>query len=144
MREKPLINRIEVVQVEYEIPDLGREPTIGLPVYRPGNTHVMQANSVRIHTSMGLTGEYVGGNPTEHAGLATIAPSLLGRNALEREEFYNDTKQALRQQAGMGLGVVDIALWDLAGKYYDAPIYQHLGGTAKKSCNATPAPMWAT
>jgi L-alanine-DL-glutamate epimerase-like enolase superfamily enzyme len=27
----------------------------------------------------------------------------------------------------MGLGPIDIALWDLAGKYYDAPIHELLG-----------------
>ena len=44
----------------------------------------------------------------------------------------NDFKQAMRQQARMGVGVVDIALWDLAGKYHDAPIYELLGGSQKK------------
>jgi L-alanine-DL-glutamate epimerase-like enolase superfamily enzyme len=38
----------------------------------------------------------------------------------------------MRQQARMGVGVVDIALWHLAGKYHDAPIYELLGGSQKK------------
>ena len=37
-------------------------------------------------------------------------------------------EQALRQVARIGLAQVDIALWDLAGKYYQAPIYRLLGG----------------
>jgi L-alanine-DL-glutamate epimerase-like enolase superfamily enzyme len=57
-----------------------------------------------------------------------IARSLIGRNALDREAIYNDAKQALRQHARMGMSQVDIALWDLAGKFYDAPIYELLGG----------------
>ncbi len=37
-------------------------------------------------------------------------------------------KRALRQVARIGLAPVDIALWDLAGKYYQTPIYRLLGG----------------
>jgi len=56
-----------------------------------------------------------------------FASSLIGRNALDREAIYNDAKQALRQHARMGMSQVDIALWDLAGKFYEAPIYELLG-----------------
>ena len=38
----------------------------------------------------------------------------------------------------MGMGVVDVALWDLAGKYYNAPVYELLGGSQRKlPCYAT-------
>jgi L-alanine-DL-glutamate epimerase-like enolase superfamily enzyme len=131
MKDKPIITRIELVHFEYELADHGREPTIAIPVYRPGSTHRMQANAIRIHTNLGITGEYVGGSATEYAGLSMFASSLVGRNALGREEIYNDAKQALRQHAGMGLGVMDIALWDLAGKYYGAPLYELLGGSRR-------------
>ena len=68
----------------------------------------------------------------DFVAIAGLAPILIGRNALGREVIYNDLKQAIRQQARMGTGVVDIALWDLAGKYHDAPIYELLGGSQKK------------
>jgi L-alanine-DL-glutamate epimerase-like enolase superfamily enzyme len=132
MKGKPLITSIEVVHFAYELKDLGLEPTIRIPLYQPGNTLRMQGNAIRVHTSEGLTGEYVGGTGTEYAGLAAFAPSLVGRNALGREEIFNDVKQTMRQQARMGLGVVDVALWDLAGKYYGAPIYELLGGSTRK------------
>ncbi|GIT66466.1 MAG: hypothetical protein Ct9H300mP24_8440 [Candidatus Neomarinimicrobiota bacterium] len=32
----------------------------------------------------------------------------------------------------MGRGPIDIALWDLAGKLYDAPIFELLGGWKSK------------
>jgi len=92
MRDRPLITHIEVVQFEYDLRDVGREPIIAIPIYRPGNTHRMRAGAIRIHTDVGLTGEYVGGNATEYAGLPMFAPSLLGRSALDREEIYNDAK----------------------------------------------------
>ena len=45
-----------------------------------------------------------------------FAPFLIGRNALERERFYNQAKVILRKNDRMGIGPVDIALWDLAGQ----------------------------
>ena len=132
MKQRPHITRIEVLQFEYTLQDIGPEPTIGIPVYSPGNTHRMLGTCLRIHTDVGITGEYVGGTPTEYAALPMFARSLVGRNALGREGVYNDAKQATRQHARMGTGVVDMALWDLAGKYYDAPVYELLGGSRKK------------
>ena len=60
-----------------------------------------------------------------HSALTSI---LLGQNALERESFHKHANRATRQSARMGVGAVDVALWDLAGKYFDAPIYRLLGG----------------
>ncbi|MBT4516066.1 MAG: mandelate racemase, partial [Chloroflexi bacterium] len=61
-----------------------------------------------------------------------LASRLIGKNALDRELFYNDAKQALRQQAGMGRSQIDIALWDIAGKLFDAPVHQLLGTYRKE------------
>jgi L-alanine-DL-glutamate epimerase-like enolase superfamily enzyme len=61
-----------------------------------------------------------------------FASFLIGKNALERELFYNQAKAILRKTDRMGIGPVDIALWDLAGKLYDAPIYRLLGGYREK------------
>ena len=141
MRDRPRVTRIEVLQFEYMVPDIGREPTTGVPTYTPGSAHRMVANALRIHSDAGITGEYVGGNATEYAALPAFAPFLIGRNALGREDIYNDAKWATRYHARMGMGVVDIALWDLAGKYHDAPVYELLGGSRRKlPCYASTYP----
>lgn len=132
MRTKPRITRIEVTQPAYELRDIGREPTIAIPIYEPGGQLRATATAIRVYTDAGITGEYVGGSVTEYSALPQFASYLIGKNALDREAIYNDAKQALRQHARMGMGVVDIALWDLAGKYYDAPIYELLGGSKTK------------
>ena len=132
MRTRPTIDSIEIIEFEYEMADVGAEPTIGLPVYKPGARAARRANAVRIRSDSGPVGEYVGGSAPDYAVIPMLAPTLIGRCALNREDIYNDTKQATRQLARMGVGVLDMALWDLAGRYYDAPVYELLGGTGKK------------
>ena len=83
---------------------------------------------IRIHTDEGLTGEYVSIAPATFEQINMFAPFLIGRNALERERFYNQAKVILRKHDRMGIGPVDIALWDLAGKLHQAPVYRLLGG----------------
>jgi len=56
---------------------------------------------------------------------------LIGKNPLEREQIYQDSKRGLRHFDMTGTGPVDIALWDIAGKLFDAPLYRMLGGTRK-------------
>ena len=110
----------------------GSSPTIGILIYQPGGVQKFRGRGLRIHTDLGVTGEYFGGFEADYAVIGGLAHTLIGRNALERDAIYDDLKQATRQQSRMGMGVVDIALWDLAGKYYDAPIYELLGGSAGK------------
>ena len=132
MKGKPHITKIEVFQFSYKVKDVQREPTIGILMYKAGSTLPAQGSALKVYTDEGVTGEYVGGTSTEYAGLPMFVPSIIGRNALDREEIHTNAKQALKLYAGMGLNIVDIALWDLAGKYYDAPIYELLGGSRTK------------
>jgi L-alanine-DL-glutamate epimerase-like enolase superfamily enzyme len=57
-----------------------------------------------------------------------VADYLIGRDPLQRELIYNDLKRALRKHDRFGIGPIDIALWDIAGKLYGAPIAELLGG----------------
>ena len=132
MKKRPTITCIEIIEYETEISDLGREPTIGIPMYKRGATLQMRFRGILIHTDLGITGEYFGGVGADYAAIAEMAPYLIGRKALEREQIYQDLKHALRQQARMGTGLIDIALWDLAGKYHESTTYELLGGNRKK------------
>ena len=127
MRNRPRITRIEVHEFEYEIKDAGVEPIIAIPMYEPGSILRSRGHAIRIFTDIGVTGEYVGGNATEYSALPRLVGFLIGRNALDRESIYDDAKRSLVLYARMGMSQVDIALWDLAGKFYDAPIYELLG-----------------
>jgi L-alanine-DL-glutamate epimerase-like enolase superfamily enzyme len=126
-RKPPVITKVDVTEFEYTLNDMGVEGTINIPMYRKGSTLTTTARIIRVFTDQGVTGEYLGGSATEYSAIPMFIKALLGRNALAREAIYNDAKQALRQHARMGMSQVDTALWDLAGKWFDVPVYQLLG-----------------
>lgn len=125
----PKITRIEVIQFEWELKDNWPDAEYPyLTVWTPGKTLKSHGMALRIETDAGVTGEYVGGRVAEYSTFPMFAPFLIGKSALEREKVYVDVKRALRQVARLGLGPLDNALWDLAGKVHNAPIWQLLGG----------------
>ena len=138
---KPRITKVEIETFTYELSDLARGEHG--PTYSPGKSITNTAHAITIFTDVGVTGEYVWSGPVEYAGACVVAELLVGQDPLEREYIYSRVKQAMRQQAEIGISAVDIALWDLAGKYHDAPIYQLLGGY-RKTLPTYPASVHAT
>ena len=66
-----------------------------------------------------------------------LAPILLNKDALDISvlwyEMYNQTRDYGRKGSVMAaISAIDIALWDLAGKHYQQPVYQLLGGAFRK------------
>jgi L-alanine-DL-glutamate epimerase-like enolase superfamily enzyme len=125
---EPKIEKVEIHEYTYTLRDMGTDYNGFNLVYVPGATATQTGHVIRILTDVGLVGEYAGGSTAEYSTLPRFAHYLIGRNPLERERIYTDVKRALRQVARVGLAPVDNALWDLAGKYYNAPIYRLLGG----------------
>ena len=137
----PRITKIEIESFTYELSDLGRGEHG--PTYSPGKSITNTAHAITIFTDAGVTGEYVWSGPIEYAGACVVAEMLIGQNPLEREYIYSRIKQTMRQQAEIGISAVDIALWDLAGKYHEAPIHCLLGGY-RKILPTYPASVHAT
>ena len=138
---KPRITKVEIETFTYELSDLARGEHG--PTYSPGKSMTNTAHAITICTDIGVTGEYVWSGPIEYAGACVVAEMIIGQNPLEREYIYTRIKQAMRQQAEIGISAVDIALWDLAGKYHDAPINRLLGGY-RKTLPTYPASVHAT
>ena len=127
MKNYPIINKITVDLFEWQTEKLSRDYNTFNLVYDPEATLMQREGIVRIHTNLGLIGEH----PISGVGIAElrqIAAYLIGKNALSREMIYNDTKRALRQSLKQAASIVDICLWDIAGKYFQEPIYRLLGG----------------
>lgn len=125
------IDRVEVHEFTFDLADVGWDAGGFNIVYQPGNTLNLSKYAVVIRTADGGQGEYValwGGTPMALAQTLALAPHLLGRDAHQREKIYDDFKRAHRQYDHMGFGCIDIALWDLAGKQFNAPISKLLGG----------------
>jgi len=123
----PEITKIESTEFSFPIEDVGYSPNGFCLVYEPGSTTRRKLFAIKIHTDTGITGEYVGGNSPGAAQINMFGNYLVGKNPLNREKHYSEIKRALRKYDRMGMGPIDIALWDFAGKYYDAPIHELLG-----------------
>ena len=93
---------------------------------------------VEITTDTGLTGtglSYtvdIGGTVIKSLIEDYLQHLVIGMNPLNYEEIWNKMQ---RQSRRLGLGVnsmamaaIDIAVWDLMGKYYGQPLYRLLGG----------------
>jgi L-alanine-DL-glutamate epimerase-like enolase superfamily enzyme len=123
------ITRIYVYRYRWELQDMGVDYNGFNAVYTPGARRPAGGSILTIETDGGITGEFAGG--VEMTQLASVAKYLVGKNALERELIYNDLKRAMRKLDRLVMGPLDIALWDIAGKAYNAPLYELLGGWKK-------------
>lgn len=103
-----------------KITDLRFAHVIGAP---------MRAPILRIDTNQGLSGygEVRDGASVTYALM--LKSRLMGKNPCNVDKIFREIKQFgfHARQAG-GVCGVEMALWDLAGKAYNVPAYQMLGG----------------
>ncbi len=96
---------------------------------------------VRIHTDSGLIGlgeTYPSPAAESAVILNSLAPVLLNRDPSEIDKLWADMFLAISYSGWAGaemraISAVDIALWDLAGKVANQPIYKLLGGASRKT-----------
>ncbi|MFC4440360.1 MULTISPECIES: enolase-like domain-containing protein [Natrialbaceae] len=101
-------------------------------MYEPESTLESSTLAIKVHTNTDVTGEYVLVTSTAPDQIASYAKYLVGKNPLRRERHWSEIKRGLRKYDRMGIGPLDIALWDFAGKHYDAPIHELLGTYRKQ------------
>lgn len=117
------ITRIAVTGFAWTIADIALEPTCGLDwIYSPGAKLELTSAVLVVETASGVRAEVPGGID------ARTASYLLGRDALRREEIWQDLKRSERLGIASPPGAVDTALWDIAGKIAGLPIAKLLGG----------------
>ncbi len=107
---------------------------------------------VKIHTDEGIVGigevdscsrvaKAAIEAPFVHSVVSGLGRILIGMDPLDHrvinEKLYRSTfYYGRRGVVVQTIGGIDIALWDIAGKYYDKPVYQLLGGAFRKKLPA--------
>jgi galactonate dehydratase len=94
---------------------------------------------VRVHTDEGVTGlgeTFFGAEAVEAYIHESVAPYLLGQDPLHIDKHARALTPYVGYAAGgvegRGNSAIDIALWDLFGRWVGQPIYQLLGGPSRE------------
>ncbi|MEN6323661.1 MAG: mandelate racemase/muconate lactonizing enzyme family protein [Proteiniphilum sp.] len=101
---------------------------------------------VNIETDNGITGwgesgQYGPGEPVATFIKAVLKPRLIGKDPLNINVLWEDMFTSIQDYGRKTTGIeaisgIDIALWDIAGKFYKRPIYDLLGGAFRKKVRA--------
>lgn len=113
---------------------------------------VRQTLIVRVHTDEGIVGigevdscppvvQAVINAPPANSPVSGLGSVIIGHNPLDtrllNERMYQASIDYGRQGVAFhAIGGIDIALWDIAGKYFDQPVYRLLGGAHHKKIRA--------
>ena len=138
MEQGPKITGVEVTSYEFTLEELGRDYNGFNVVFESGGRLTQSGDILQIHTDSGISGEFPMTAGPARSQVAMCAGYLIGKDATARELIYNDLKRGLRHFDKLALGMVDICLWDIAGKLYGEPLYRLLGGTRR------PLPAYAS
>jgi L-alanine-DL-glutamate epimerase-like enolase superfamily enzyme len=96
----------------------------------PGPEHEATQTLLKIVTDEGVEGYWFGANASVME--TVVKPALVGQDPFMREMIWQDLME--RQRLNLGtladkvLAAVDLALWDLAGRALNQPVYKLLGG----------------
>jgi len=125
------IAKVEVHEFGYYVDGLGFDSS-GNRCVMKGARSQLAAFAVVIETGDGARGEYCsvhsGKNGAMIGQVRALAPQLLGEDVEAREAIYNKLKRLHRHYMAIGHSALDIALWDLAGKSVNRPVWRLLGG----------------
>jgi L-alanine-DL-glutamate epimerase-like enolase superfamily enzyme len=100
-----------------------------------GETETVDSISTltRISTDEGVEGYMLGGDPTMVERV--VKPLLVGENPLDREKLWHWMDQTITFSHTLTetqAGIVDCALWDLAGRLAGLPVSKLLGGARER------------
>src|SRR5947209_2091947 len=123
---------MRIVDVQVQMIAVPAQPAFrwraGLPGSEPAGTGAV----LRIDTDEGVTGLAITGRGRIIADLVErrLRAELVGQDPLQREWLWHRVWELDRIEEFpiYALGLVDVALWDLAGKLAGLPVYQLLGG----------------
>ena len=97
----------------------------------------------RIHTDQGIYGDgeagmaYGIGGTAAYGMICDLAELIVGMDPLQTELIWETMYKCTfwGQNGGpvvfSGIAAIDVALWDIKGKYFNVPVYQLLGGKVR-------------
>lgn len=101
---------------------------------------------VKVDTDAGISGygesgQYGPGEPVACFIHSVLKPMVIGENPLEYaviwEKMFSGIRDFGRKTTGIeAISGIDMALWDIAGKYYKKSISELMGGTFRKKIKA--------
>jgi len=123
------ITKIDIMLVNLDCPDnVGWEPIV-----------------CRVYTDEGIYGDgeaalaYGRASRAAFGMLQDLSGLLIGRDPLDHEVIWEKLYKSIfwGQNGGpvvfAGISALDIALWDIKGKYFGVPVYKLLGGKMRDS-----------
>lgn len=135
------ISNVELVTVLIPLAESG----LPKPVGRNYGAQML----VRVECDNGLEGVgegYCGNATTAVAALIKdmLAPELIGQEAINVSNLYERMYRAGFYFGRVGvnscaISALEIALWDIVGKHFEAPVYTFLGGPVRKSVPPYPS-----
>ena len=100
----------------------------------PGPPHEATQTLLKILTDESVEGYWLGANASVME--STIKLTIVGQDPFMREKIWQDLMERQRLNlstlADKILAPIDLALWDLAGRALDQPVYKLLGGDREK------------
>lgn len=102
----------------------------------------------RIHTDEGIYGDgeaavaYGNGAPGAYGMLCELSSKIIGKDPMESDAIWEYLYRSTfwGQNGGpiffAGISAIDIALWDIRGKYFKVPLYVLLGGRHRTKLRA--------
>ena len=114
----------------------------------PGTKQLNHPVVCRIHTDEGIYGVGESGVAIVAGGTASaelmkdFAPLIIGMNPLYNDLIWEKLYRSGFWTLGNGgivmaaISAIDCALWDIKGKYYNAPVYELLGGKHRDKLRA--------
>ena len=89
----------------------------------------MHCSLIKVYTNQGLVGFGEVRDGADKIYALMLKSRILGENPCNIDKLFRRIKQfGGHARQGGGVSGIEIALWDLAGKAYNIPIYQMLGG----------------
>jgi L-alanine-DL-glutamate epimerase-like enolase superfamily enzyme len=108
-----------------------------LPLSLPPKDRPSRILLVKIHTDEGITGFGDAGGVNDEAAVMMFkawSRVLIGADPLDRSRIMSVLRKSLHSIYGVSypaaVATIDFALWDLAGKALNQPVYNLLGGKA--------------